>query len=108
MVVRLVAAVVGRGGVLVVEDDELCCRLPAGTHLPNGLTAEISAHKAEILGALQAFSLGETVANIRALTPAERETNRIELAHDLAAWALAETPELAGSMVSGTDPAGGQ
>jgi hypothetical protein len=91
MVARLVAAVVGLGGQVVVEGERLVCRLPKGAALPPDVSAGIRAHKAEILAALAVAPLEETVRSIRALPPEERAAHAQALAHDLAAFAAAES-----------------
>ena len=90
MVVRLVAAVVARGGTLAVQGDRLCCRLPKGETLPSELTAAIKAEKDRILEVLTVARLEATVDHIRDLSEDEREAYRAALAHDLAALARAE------------------
>jgi hypothetical protein len=90
MVVRLVAAVVGLGGVPMVEGDRLVCRMPKGVALPREVADGIRAHKAELLAALAVAPLGETVRYILALSAEERTAYGQALAHDLAAFAAAE------------------
>lgn len=91
MVVRLVAAVVARGGTVRVHDGRLVCRLPKGEDLPSDLAAAIAEGKKAIEAALGVAPLGETVDHILALDGDERRRYREALAHDLAALAEAET-----------------
>ena len=90
MVIRLVAAVVARGGTMRVAEGRLTCRLPKGEILPSDLAAAIAEEKGAIAAALRVAPLEETVNNILDLGGDERERYRAALAHDLAALAEAE------------------
>lgn len=90
MVVRLLAAVVARGGVVQVEADRLICRLPQGQLLPAELKAAFAAEKLSLVAALTCAPLAATVRHLLALTDAERDAYQEALAHDLAAWARAD------------------
>jgi hypothetical protein len=90
MVVRLVAAVVARGGILAAEGERLVCRLPRDDRLPQELAAAIRTYKPAIVAALAVAPLAQTVRHVLALSEEERDAYRAALAHDLAALAAAE------------------
>ncbi|MDP9366357.1 MAG: hypothetical protein M3Q10_19400 [Chloroflexota bacterium] len=90
MVIRLVAAIVARGGTLRVDNGRLVCRLPQGETLPADLAAAIAAEKGAIAVALGVAALEETVNNVLELDEDERRRYRALLAHDLVALAEAE------------------
>jgi hypothetical protein len=90
MVVRLVAAVVGLGGMVVVDGDRLVCRMPKGVALPPEVADGIRAHKAAIVAALAVAPLEETVRYIQELSAEERAAFAAALAHDLAAFATVD------------------
>lgn len=91
MAVRLVAAVIAAGGTLTADGDRLVCRLPAEQQLPAALAEEVRTRKTEILAALTVASLAETIQSVAALSAAERVAWERALAHDLAAWATANS-----------------
>lgn len=88
MVVRLVATVVGLGGVLTMDGERLVCRKQSGVILPEEVSTGIRAHKTDILAALTVASFEETVAHIRALADAERLAYEQALVHDLLAYVV--------------------
>ena len=90
MVIRLVAAVVARGGAVHVAEGRLVCRLPKGETLPTDVAAAIAAEKGAIAAALGVAPLEETVKHILELGDRERERYGTAVVHDLVALAEAE------------------
>ncbi len=91
MEVRVVAAVVARGGTVRARDGDLVCRMPRGVSLPPNLAEAVRANKGAVLGALAMGNWEETVQHIVEMGDGERSAYRAALAHDLSALAEAES-----------------
>jgi hypothetical protein len=87
--IRLVATVVGLGGVVTMDGERLVCRKPPGVMLSEEVAAGIRMHKAAIMAALMVASFEDTVEHIRAMGDAKRLAYEQALIHDLLAYAVA-------------------